>query len=90
MYLCIPRIKDAKIEEGIFVLPQIMGLIQDIKIQDRLSEVEKQHGNQPKRHYQYFWEIKFKTFVTWWLILYNPTKVRYVICFERFISLTLI
>ena len=66
MYLCIPRINDAKIEEGVFVAAQIMKLIHDIKFEDRLTEVEKQNGNHPKSHYQYFWEIKkLKTSVIW-------------------------
>ena len=67
MYLCIPRINNAKIEEGVFVVPQIMELMQDIKSEDRLSEVEKQHENYPKSQYQYFWEIKLlkETGIAW-------------------------
>jgi hypothetical protein len=53
MYLYIPRINDAKIE-GVFVVPQIMELIQDIKFEVRQSKGEKQHGNHPKSHFQYF------------------------------------
>jgi len=64
MYLCIPRINDAKVEEGVFVVPQITQLIHDIKFEDRLSEVERQHENHPKSYYPYFWKIiKLKTSV---------------------------
>jgi hypothetical protein len=35
-----PRISDAKIKEGIFVGPQIRELIQDVKFEEQLSEVE--------------------------------------------------
>ena len=37
----LPRISDTKIKEGVFVIPQITQLIQNIKFEDRLSEVEK-------------------------------------------------
>jgi hypothetical protein len=36
-----PRISDAEIKEGVFVGPQIRELIQDVKCEDQLSEVEK-------------------------------------------------
>jgi hypothetical protein len=36
-----PRISDAKIKGGVFVGPQISDLIQDVKFEDQLSEVEK-------------------------------------------------
>ena len=36
-----PRISDAKIKKGMFVGPQIRGLIEDVKFEDQLSEVEK-------------------------------------------------
>jgi hypothetical protein len=36
-----PRINDAKIKEGIFVGIQIRELIQDVKFEDQLSEVEQ-------------------------------------------------
>ena len=36
-----PRISDAKIRERIFVGIQIRELIQDVKFEDQLSEVEK-------------------------------------------------
>ena len=37
----LPRISDAKIKEGGFVGPQTRELIQDVKFEDQLSEVEK-------------------------------------------------
>jgi hypothetical protein len=37
----LPRTSDAKIKEGVFVGPQIRDLIQDVKFEDQLSEVEK-------------------------------------------------
>jgi len=37
-YLGIPRINDAKIEEGVFVVPQITQLKHDIKFEDRRSD----------------------------------------------------
>jgi hypothetical protein len=36
-----PMISDAKITEGIFVGLQIRKLIEDVKFEDRLSEVDK-------------------------------------------------
>jgi len=36
-----PTISDAKIKEGISVGPQIRELIQEVKSEDQLSEVEK-------------------------------------------------
>jgi len=36
-----PRISDYKIKEGVFVGPQIRELIQDVKFEDQLSEMEK-------------------------------------------------
>jgi hypothetical protein len=35
------RISDAKIKQEVFVGPQIRALIQDVKFEDQLSEVEK-------------------------------------------------
>jgi hypothetical protein len=37
----LPRISDTKTKEGVFVGPQIRELIQDVKREDQLSEVEK-------------------------------------------------
>jgi len=36
-----PRTSDAKIKEGVFVGPQIRELIQDIRFEDQLSEMER-------------------------------------------------
>jgi hypothetical protein len=35
----------ARIKEGVFVILQIRELIQNVKVEDSLREVEKQHGN---------------------------------------------
>jgi hypothetical protein len=43
-----PRISDAKIKEGVFVGLQIRELKQNVKAEDSLREVEKQHGNHQK------------------------------------------
>jgi len=40
-----PRSSDAKIKEGVFVGPQTGELINDIKSEDQLSEVEKAARN---------------------------------------------
>jgi len=51
-----PNISDAKIKEQVFVGLQIGELIQDVKYEDQLSEVEKLHGNhsQISQHF-FFW-----------------------------------
>jgi hypothetical protein len=36
-----PRISDYRIKGGVFVGSQIRGLIQDVKLEDQLSEMEK-------------------------------------------------
>jgi len=36
-----PRIGDAKNKKGVFVVPQVRELIQNVKFEDPLSEVEK-------------------------------------------------
>jgi len=36
-----PRISESKFKEGVLVGPQIRELIQDVKLEDQLSEVEK-------------------------------------------------
>jgi len=35
-----PKISNAKIKEGVFVGPQIREIIQDVKFEDQLSELE--------------------------------------------------
>jgi hypothetical protein len=57
MYLTdkFPRISDAKIKDRVFVGPQIRELIQDVKFEDHLSEVEKSSVEIiQKCHYQFF------------------------------------
>jgi hypothetical protein len=39
-----PRTSEANIKEGVFVWSQMM-LMQDVKFDDQLSDVENQHGN---------------------------------------------
>ena len=71
-----PRISDANIKDGIFVGPQIRELIQDIKFEDQLYEVEKAPWKSLKKSLPIFWEIiQQKTIMIWQLILYNPTKL---------------
>ena len=71
-----PRINDAKIKEGIFVWPQIRALIQDIKFEDQLHEVEKPPWKSSKNLLPIFWEIIQQTTITiWQLVLYSPTKL---------------
>jgi hypothetical protein len=71
-----PEIRDAKIKEEVFVGPQISELMQDVKFEDQLSEVEKQHGNHSQISQPILEEIvRQKSIVIWWLILYNPTKL---------------
>jgi len=70
-----PKISDAEIKERVFVGPQI-GMLQDVKSEDQLSEVEKQHGNNSQISQPIFWElVRQKSIVIWWLILYSPTKL---------------
>ena len=81
MKIKFPGISDAKIKEGVFVGPQIRDLIQDVKFEDELSEVEKAAWKSLKKSLPIFWEIiRQKTVVIWWLILYNAAKVWGVIC----------
>jgi hypothetical protein len=61
MYLTnrFPRKNDAKIKDRAFVGPQIRDLIQDVKFEDRLSEVEKSSIKIIKKcHYQIFGKSK--------------------------------
>jgi hypothetical protein len=77
-----PNISDAKIKEQVFVGPQIGALIQDVKFEDQLSEVEKQRGSHSQISQQILGEIvRQKSIVVWWLILYNPIKLYGVIRF---------
>ena len=74
-----PKISDAKIKEQVFVVPQIRELIQDVKFEDQLSEVEKQHGNHSQITQPILGgNLKAERIAIWWLILYNPTKLEAV------------
>jgi len=57
MYLknCLPRIIDAINNEGVFVGPEITELIQDIKFENQLSEVEKAAWKSLKNVTTNFW-----------------------------------
>ena len=57
MYLknCLPRIIDAINNEGVFVGPEITALIQDIKFENQLSEVEKAAWKSLKNVTTNFW-----------------------------------
>ena len=44
----LPRISDTKIKEGVFVILQIRELIENVKVEDSLRGVEKQHGSNSK------------------------------------------
>ena len=74
-----PRTGDAKIKEGVFVRPQIRELIQDIRFEDQLSEVERAAWKSFKNVTSNFLgNHKVDNYcdmviVIWWLILYNPT-----------------
>jgi hypothetical protein len=50
--------------------------MQDVKFEEQLSEVEKQHGNHSQISQPILGEIiRQKSIVIWWLILYNPTEL---------------
>jgi len=48
---------NARIQESVFVRLQIRESIQDVKFEDRLREVEKQHGNHSKVSLLIVWEM---------------------------------
>jgi hypothetical protein len=72
-----PRTSDAKIKEGVFVGPQGRELIQDVKFENQLSEVEKATRKLIKKmSLPIFWQIIIQTtLMIWWMILYNPTAL---------------
>jgi hypothetical protein len=80
--------KLATIKEGVFVGPQIRQLIQHVKFEDQLSEVEKAAWKTLKNVTTNFLGeiVRQKTIVIWWLILYSPIKPQGVICLWRCIS----
>jgi hypothetical protein len=65
-----PVISDAKIKEGVFFGLQIRELIQDVKYEDQLSEMEKAAWKSLNNGTTIFggWGIiRQKTIVIWWL-----------------------
>jgi hypothetical protein len=93
MYLknMFSKISNAKMREGVFVGPQIREVIQDVKFEDHLSELEKATWNSLKNITNNFGEIiRHKTLVIWWLVLYSSIKLWSVsvsvICLETYIS----
>ena len=71
-----PSISDTNIKEGIFIGPQIRELIQEVKFENKLSELEKQHGNHSKVLLLILGgNYKAENCVIWWLILYHATKL---------------
>ena len=52
-----PKISNAKIKEGVFVGPQIREIIQNVKSEDQLSELEKATWKSFKNITTNFWEI---------------------------------
>jgi len=72
------RISVAKIKEGAFVGPQTRELINDIKSEEQLSEVEKSARNLMKKYHYNFWGeiIRQNSIVICWLIMYSRTKLR--------------
>jgi len=78
-----PRISDARIIKGVYVGPHTTQLIPDVKFEHKLREVKKAEWKLFKMSISSFWEIiKQRTIVTWWLNLYNPTKLWAVRCLE--------
>jgi len=39
------KINDVKIKEGVFVVPPIREFMREVKFEDQLIKVKKQHGN---------------------------------------------
>jgi hypothetical protein len=82
---------DAKIKEGVFIVPQIREIMLDIKFEDQLSEVEKTSMEIiPKCHCQFVGPLQSrKLLLLRWLMLYCPTERWNVICLYTCISWTL-
>jgi hypothetical protein len=53
-----PSISYATIKEAVLVVPQIRELIQGVKFEDQISEVEKAAWKSLKKSLKFFWEIK--------------------------------
>jgi hypothetical protein len=49
----VSKIRDVKIRERVFVGPPVREFIREVKFEDQLSEVKKQHENHSKNHYQF-------------------------------------
>jgi hypothetical protein len=49
----VSEISDVKIKEGVFVGSPVSEFIREVKFEDQLCEVKKQHENQSKNHYQF-------------------------------------
>ena len=76
-----PKISNAKMKEGVFVGPQVRVIIQDVKFEDHLSELEKATRKSFKNIITNFGEItRHKTIVVWWLVLYSSTTLWGVMC----------
>jgi hypothetical protein len=71
-----PKISNAKIKEEVLVGPQIREVIQDVKFEGQLSELEKAEWKSFRIITTNFCEIiRHKTVVIWWLVLYSSTKL---------------
>ena len=76
-----PRISDYKIKEGVFVGPQIRELIQDVKFEDQLSEMEKAAWNSLNNATTILGgNHKAENYHDMVADLYNVTKLRGVVC----------
>ena len=64
----VSKISDVKIK-GVFFGPPITEFIREVKIEDQLSEVKKQHENHSKSLPIFRETIRQKTIVIWLLIL---------------------
>jgi hypothetical protein len=49
----VSNISDVKIKEGVFVGPPVREFIREVKFEDQLCEVKKQHKNHSKNHYRF-------------------------------------
>ena len=72
-------------KEGAFVGPQTRQLIQDLKFEHQLSEVEKAALKSFINFIINFGGnfIRLTTIVIWWLILYSATKRWGLMCLQK-------
>jgi hypothetical protein len=79
VYLCIcvlSTLSDVKIKEKVFGGPQLRELVQDVKCEDQLSEVEIAAWESLHNVTTSFWAIvRQKTIVIWGLLIQNPTNL---------------